>query len=108
MDEKGPSFEPAAEGGWHESPGTSSRALQIAPDDNNIEAVFHGEADRSAPSVKTSFQGGDLPLRLPARKLGKAECVSGFPCSWRITGKLTGTWFFYHAFRRFAVNYLFL
>jgi catechol 2,3-dioxygenase-like lactoylglutathione lyase family enzyme len=27
----------------------------LDPDGNNIEAVFHGEAQRSAPSVKVTF-----------------------------------------------------
>ena len=30
-------------------------AFLLDPDGNNIEAVFHGEATRSAPSVKISF-----------------------------------------------------
>ncbi|WP_332743381.1 VOC family protein [Hydrogenophaga sp.] len=30
-------------------------AFVIDPDGNNIEAVFHGEARRSAPSVKVTF-----------------------------------------------------
>ena len=30
-------------------------AFVIDPDGNNIEAVFHGDAKRSAPSVKISF-----------------------------------------------------
>lgn len=30
-------------------------AFAIDPDGNNIEAVFHGEAKRSAPSVEVSF-----------------------------------------------------
>lgn len=30
-------------------------AFLLDPDANNIEAVFHGEADRSAPSVKITF-----------------------------------------------------
>lgn len=30
-------------------------AFVIDPDGNNIEAVFHGEAERSAPSVKVTF-----------------------------------------------------
>jgi len=30
-------------------------AFLLDPDGNNIEAVFHGEAERSAPSVKVSF-----------------------------------------------------
>jgi catechol 2,3-dioxygenase-like lactoylglutathione lyase family enzyme len=30
-------------------------AFLIVPDGNNIEAVFHGEARRSAPSVKIEF-----------------------------------------------------
>jgi catechol 2,3-dioxygenase-like lactoylglutathione lyase family enzyme len=30
-------------------------AFLLDPDGNNIEAVFHGEADRSAASVKISF-----------------------------------------------------
>ena len=30
-------------------------AFLLDPDGNNIEAVFHGEADRSAPSVKVTF-----------------------------------------------------
>ena len=32
-------------------------AFLIDPDGNNIEAVFHGEADRSADSVKITFEG---------------------------------------------------
>jgi hypothetical protein len=27
----------------------------LDPDGNNIEAVYHGEASRSAPSVKITF-----------------------------------------------------
>ncbi|EHL24067.1 hypothetical protein KYG_04879 [Acidovorax sp. NO-1] len=27
----------------------------LDPDGNNIEAVYHGEAQRSAPSVKITF-----------------------------------------------------
>jgi catechol 2,3-dioxygenase-like lactoylglutathione lyase family enzyme len=30
-------------------------AFLLDPDGNNIEAVFHGEAERSAPSVKVTF-----------------------------------------------------
>jgi catechol 2,3-dioxygenase-like lactoylglutathione lyase family enzyme len=30
-------------------------AFVLDPDGNNIEAVFHGEANRSAPSVKITF-----------------------------------------------------
>jgi hypothetical protein len=30
-------------------------ALVLDPDGNNIEAVFHGEARRSAPSVQITF-----------------------------------------------------
>ena len=30
-------------------------AFLLDPDGNNIEAVYHGEAERSAPSVKVSF-----------------------------------------------------
>lgn len=30
-------------------------AFLLDPDGNNIEAVFHGEAERSAPSVRISF-----------------------------------------------------
>ena len=30
-------------------------AFLLDPDGNNIEAVFHGEAERSAPSVKIEF-----------------------------------------------------
>jgi catechol 2,3-dioxygenase-like lactoylglutathione lyase family enzyme len=30
-------------------------AFLLDPDGNNIEAVFHGEANRSAPSVKVTF-----------------------------------------------------
>ena len=30
-------------------------AFLIDPDDNNIEAVYHGEAKRSAPSVQITF-----------------------------------------------------
>lgn len=32
-------------------------AFLIDPDGNNIEAVFHGEARRSAPSVEINFKG---------------------------------------------------
>jgi catechol 2,3-dioxygenase-like lactoylglutathione lyase family enzyme len=32
-------------------------AFTLDPDGNNIEVVFHGEADRSAPSVKITFAG---------------------------------------------------
>jgi catechol 2,3-dioxygenase-like lactoylglutathione lyase family enzyme len=32
-------------------------AFVLDPDGNNIEAVFHGAAERSAPSVQISFQG---------------------------------------------------
>jgi catechol 2,3-dioxygenase-like lactoylglutathione lyase family enzyme len=32
-------------------------AFLIDPDGNNIEAVFHGEAKRSAPSVEINFEG---------------------------------------------------
>ncbi len=32
-------------------------AYLIDPDGNNIEAVFHGEAERSAPSVEIRFDG---------------------------------------------------
>jgi len=32
-------------------------AFVLDPDGNNIEAVYHGEADRSAPSVKINFFG---------------------------------------------------
>ena len=31
-------------------------AFLLAPDGNNIEAVFHGEADRSADSVEITFE----------------------------------------------------
>ena len=31
-------------------------AFLLDPDGNNIEAVYHGEAERSAPSVEISFQ----------------------------------------------------
>lgn len=30
-------------------------AFLLDPDGNNVEAVYHGEADRSAPSVKITF-----------------------------------------------------
>ncbi len=30
-------------------------AFVLDPDGNNIEAVYHGEAKRSAPSVKVTF-----------------------------------------------------
>jgi hypothetical protein len=30
-------------------------AFALDPDGNNIEAVYHGEAKRSAPSVKVTF-----------------------------------------------------
>ena len=32
-------------------------AFALDPDGNNIEAVFHGEAERSAASVTISFGG---------------------------------------------------
>jgi catechol 2,3-dioxygenase-like lactoylglutathione lyase family enzyme len=32
-------------------------AFALDPDGNNIEVVYHGEADRSAPSVKITFAG---------------------------------------------------
>ena len=32
-------------------------AFLLDPDGNNIEAVYHGEAERSAESVKISFEG---------------------------------------------------
>ncbi|MEC5397450.1 VOC family protein [Uliginosibacterium sp. H1] len=32
-------------------------AFVLDPDGNNIEAVYHGEAERSAASVKISFEG---------------------------------------------------
>jgi catechol 2,3-dioxygenase-like lactoylglutathione lyase family enzyme len=32
-------------------------AFLLDPDGNNIEAVFHGPAERSAPSVEISFEG---------------------------------------------------
>ena len=32
-------------------------AFALDPDGNNVEAVFHGDAKRSAPSVKISFGG---------------------------------------------------
>ena len=31
-------------------------AFVLDPDGNNIEAVYHGEAERSAPSVKITFE----------------------------------------------------
>ncbi|MBB5987181.1 VOC family protein [Sphingobium lignivorans] len=31
-------------------------AFLLDPDGNNIEAVYHGEAERSAPSVKLTFE----------------------------------------------------
>jgi catechol 2,3-dioxygenase-like lactoylglutathione lyase family enzyme len=31
-------------------------AFLLDPDGNNVEAVYHGPADRSAPSVKISFE----------------------------------------------------
>jgi predicted lactoylglutathione lyase len=34
-------------------------AFVIDPDGNNIEAVYHGAAERSAPSVKITF---DAPI----------------------------------------------
>lgn len=33
-------------------------AFVLDPDGNNIEAVYHGEANRSAPSVKVTFPSG--------------------------------------------------
>ena len=32
-------------------------AFVLDPDGNNIEAVYHGEAERSAPSVRIAFDG---------------------------------------------------
>ena len=32
-------------------------AFVLDPDGNNIEAVYHGEAERSAPSVRIAFEG---------------------------------------------------
>lgn len=32
-------------------------AFVLDPDGNNVEAVYHGEAERSAPSVKITFEG---------------------------------------------------
>lgn len=51
----------AAGGKDHGAPGERKyhpgyyAAFVIDPDGNNIEAVFHGEAHRSAPSVKVTF-----------------------------------------------------
>lgn len=51
----------AAGGKDHGAPGERKyhpgyyAAFVIDPDGNNIEAVFHGEAQRSAPSVKVTF-----------------------------------------------------
>lgn len=51
----------AAGGQDHGAPGERKyhpgyyAAFVIDPDGNNIEAVFHGEAQRSAPSVKVTF-----------------------------------------------------
>lgn len=33
-------------------------AFALDPDGNNIEAVYHGEANRSAPSVRITFPSG--------------------------------------------------
>ena len=53
----------AAGGKDHGKPGVRAEyhpgyygAFVIDPDGNNVEAVFHGEADRSAASVVISFQ----------------------------------------------------
>lgn len=43
-----------APGERHYHPGYYA-AFVIDPDGNNIEAVYHGEAKRSAPSVKVTF-----------------------------------------------------
>jgi catechol 2,3-dioxygenase-like lactoylglutathione lyase family enzyme len=52
----------AAGGRDHGKPGVRAQyhpgyygAFVLDPDGNNIEAVYHGEADRSAPSVEISF-----------------------------------------------------
>ena len=52
----------AAGGGDNGAPGERANyhpgyyaAFLLDPDGNNIEAVFHGEAQRSAPSVRISF-----------------------------------------------------
>ena len=34
-------------------------AFLLDPDGNNIEAVYHGEAERSAPVIEISFEGFD-------------------------------------------------
>jgi hypothetical protein len=38
-------------------------AFVLDPDGNNIEAAFHGEASRSAPSVHITFQGAGDRVR---------------------------------------------
>jgi catechol 2,3-dioxygenase-like lactoylglutathione lyase family enzyme len=53
----------ALEAGGEDNGGPGERAYHpgyyaafvLDPDGNNIEAVFHGEARRSAPSVKVTF-----------------------------------------------------
>ena len=41
--------------GFREYPPGYYGAFVLDPDGNNIEAVYHGEAKRSAPSVKVTF-----------------------------------------------------
>jgi hypothetical protein len=40
---------------WTGTPPGDYAAFVLDPDGNNIEAVFHGEADRSAASVRIRF-----------------------------------------------------
>lgn len=62
------------------SPGERLRRLQVLdPDGYNIEAVYHGEAKHSAPSVDIRFQDGrrsspvQKTLQPQARRLGTAR-----------------------------------
>ena len=43
--------------GERDSPAVYYAAFVLDPDGNNIEAVYHGEAERSAPSVRIAFEG---------------------------------------------------
>ena len=52
LDHGGKDFGPPGERSYH--PGYYA-AFVLDPDGNNVEAVYHGEATRSAPSVRITF-----------------------------------------------------
>lgn len=69
-------------------PGNSIAAFLIDPDGNNIEAVHHGEAERSADVVKITFSWSALTAPSSARHLplhlpGLCPCVQ-LARSWAI------------------------